>query len=124
MSCAQYINLTPHTINTQVTLQDGTIEYRAFPPSGNVARCKVGQEEVGVFGNIPIVRSTYGVVEGLPEPEPEAGHIYIVSTVVAQQCPDRADVVSPDTGPTAIRNDKGQVTAVIRFQSFFQGFNG
>lgn len=124
MSYAQYINLTPHTINTQVTFQDGTIEYRAFPPSGNVARCKPGYEEVGVFGGIPLVRSTFGPVEGLPEWEPEAGQIYIVSTVVAQQCPDRADVVSPDTGPTAIRNDKGQVTAVIRFQSFFQGFNG
>lgn len=116
----QFINLTPHTINTQVTLRDGTIEYRAFPASGQVARCTPGYEDVGVFGGVPVVRSTFGPVEGLPEPEPEAGIVYITSTIVAQQA-NRADVVSPDTGPSAIRNEKGQVVAVVRFQSFFQG---
>ena len=116
----QFVNLTPHAINTQVTNPDGSVEHRQFAPSGQVARCKPDQENIGIFGGVPVVRSVFGPVEGLPEPEPEAGLVFIVSTVVAQQCPHRADVVSPNTGPSAIRNDKGQVIAVTSFQSFFQ----
>ena len=46
--------------------------------------------------------------------EPKA--IYIVSSLVAQAVAGRNDVVAPDAGPTAIRNEQGQIVAVTRFQ--------
>ena len=64
-----------------------------------------GVESCTVSFNRPVL---YGEVEGLPEPQP--GVLYIVSMLVAQRVM-RADVVSPDSGPTAIR-ENGQIVAV------------
>lgn len=57
--------------------------------------------------------STYGSITGLPDPQ--AGQYYIVSMMVAQALPDRADLLVPGTGPAdeAIR-DNGQIVAVTR----------
>lgn len=38
--------------------------------------------------------------------------IYVVSALVASRCAGRPDVYSPDTGPTAIRDDEGRIVAV------------
>jgi hypothetical protein len=63
---------------------------------------------------IPIVRQHFGQIENLPEPTD--GVIYITSSLVAQAA-QRVDVVSPDTGPTAIR-ENGQIVAVRGLQAF------
>jgi len=106
------INLTPHAI--KVAAEDGSIVLE-IAASGSTARCAASSETVGEIDGTPVVRSAFGPVEGLPEPI--EGTVYIVSSMVAQQCAGREDVVAPDTGPTAIR-EKGQVVAVKRFQRF------
>lgn len=106
------INLTPH----EVVILVGGKPLR-LAPSGRVARLEVAESEAGVDG-IPVVRTQFGEITGLPDPEPET--FFVTSTIVAQAAArlGRRDVVAPDTGPTAIRNEKGQVIAVRRLQCF------
>lgn len=63
---------------------------------------------------VHVSATQFGQPQGVPEPEP--GVVFIVSTPMAQKLA-RADVLSPDTGPTAIR-EAGQVVAVRGLQSF------
>jgi len=111
MTWAILKNLTPHAIHVRTERGDYT-----FSPSGQVARVAVTQEVIGDVVGIPIVKSAFGEVEGLPEPQPDT--MYIVSTIVAQAVSGRADVVAPDTGATAIRGADGRIEAVVRFQKF------
>lgn len=107
----QVINLTPHAI--RVVDAEGQL-LMELPPSGVVARVETSAAEVGRIGDIPVLRTDFGAVTGVPAPE--EGVVYITSTLVAQAA-RRPDVVSPDTGPTAVR-ENGQVVAVRRFQTF------
>ena len=107
------VNLTSHVITV---VQNGkTLE---IPPSGKVARVDVRQTVVGHVNGIPIVKSEFGEIAGLPEPQP--GVIYICSTMVAQAAAKkmRIDVLAPDTGPTAVKDTRGNIVAVRRFQIF------
>jgi hypothetical protein len=106
----QIINLTPHPI----TIQPSGAPAVTIPVSGRIARLDSAQEiDAGVAG-VPVVTTRFGRVIGLPEPE--EGKVYIVSSIVAQHV-RRPDVLAPDTGPTAIRQD-GQIVAVTRLQRF------
>ncbi len=105
---SKIVNLTPHAI----TLIDGATTY-TFPPSGIVPRMASSTKEVEGFG-FPVVMTTFGEVEGLPPAE--EGTAFIVSTMLAKEA-KRPDLLAPDTGPTAIRQD-GQVVAVLGFQVF------
>ena len=129
------LNLTPHDII--VRMPDGD---RVIPESGQVARIKSQQVECLPVDGIPVVRTLPGIIEGLPAPavqchrcgaiaaahatdcvcgQPDFVPIWlIVSSMVAQACQERADVLAPDTGPTAIREKNGQIVAVTRLQSF------
>jgi len=106
------VNLTPHEI--KIVGEDGKTRL-VIPPSGSVARVKAEQTIVGFVNGIPVVRTTFGDVEGLPEPQPNT--LYIVSSLVAQACSSRDDVVAPDTSPQGVvRDEKGQIIGVRRFQ--------
>ena len=104
----QFVNLTPHSI--RVVLDGGELE---IPPSGTVARVAVKQKLVGNIDGIPLVRNEWGSIEGLPEPKD--GIVYIVSSLVLSRIRGRTDVVAPDTGPSAIRDNKGRITGIRRF---------
>lgn len=83
----QFINLTAHTI-TEVTTQT------VVPASGRIARVKASTTKVSNAGGIPIYRSTFGEIEGLPEPR--KGITYIVSALCLNAIPStRTDVVAP-----------------------------
>jgi len=104
------VNLTPHEI--VVRREDGS-ELR-IPPSGVVARVTATAEPVGTLAGVPVVSTRYGEIEDLPAPR--GGVQYIVSSLVRMAAPERADLVSPDTGPeSAIRDDDGRIVAVRRF---------
>ena len=109
------INLTPHPIVVRTNGVGITI-----PTSGQVARVTSRQElasEIDIYGiKIPVQRTIFGQVEGLPDPQPDT--IYIVSGLVMSALKGtRPDVVQPDTSPTgAIRNENGQIVAVCGFQ--------
>ncbi len=118
------LNLTPHAITLKCL--DGSEV--TFQPSGTVARVATiesvvgtrdvwshGQTECDEHGNsfgsrIEVVRRVLGEAEGLP---PE-GTDCLVSAMVLSAVHGRKGVYAPDSGPTAIRNEKGQVIAVTR----------
>jgi hypothetical protein len=93
------VNLTPHPVNLLV---DGAM---VEVSSTGLARCSVTIEELSQVAGIRIVRTLYGQVQGLPEPE--EGTIYIVSALVlAALAGSRDDVFAP---ADYIRNEAGQV---------------
>lgn len=110
------VNLTPHALTFMNDLHDVVAN---ILPSGMVARCTVRREEIAQVTivdtephqfidhdevKIPIHRTTFGAVEGLPEPQGDT--IYIVSTIVAQAVPDRQDVFIVDD---AVRDETGRI---------------
>jgi hypothetical protein len=108
------VNMTPH----EVTLvgEDGGVLLR-IPPSGQVARVR---EEVTVAGTVtvcpggpltpgvevPLVRRTWGPIEGLPEPQFRT--VFITSSLVAQAAwaMGRRDVAAPGE---LVRDPEGRV---------------
>ena len=99
---ATIVNMTPHSVN---------LGGHIVAPSGQVARVSTTYEEVGeVVPCLPIYRTVYGAVEGLPEPED--GTVYLVSGMVAAACPDRPDVFAPATGHPGVIRVAGQVASV------------
>jgi hypothetical protein len=101
------LNLTPHEI-TLITPRG----IFTFPPSGTVARVETLETVIGEcpITDAPIVRREKGMPVGLPE----AGCACLVSSMVLEACPGRAGVFAPDSGKTAIRNEKGHVVAVTQ----------
>lgn len=98
---ANFINLTPHEI--VILAEDNTV-LKAIAPSGTIARCSTCREEVGKIDGIPVNRTSFGVVSGLPGPEP--GTYYIVSALTAQAVPQRNDVLVTDD---AVRDQEGRI---------------
>lgn len=97
------VNLTPHALN--LISKDGAV---TIPPSGTVARVAVTRETIGAIEvdgvSIPINRTVYGAVEGLPDPAPDT--VYVVSALVAQAVTGREDVLFVDD---LVRDDQGRV---------------
>lgn len=83
------INLTPHSI--VIFLESGT---RTIPASGTVARAKTIREQIDCIDGIPVFRTSFGEVEGLPEPA--EGTMYIVSSLAAQGAKHRNDLYVTD----------------------------
>ena len=104
------INLTPHRVVVQSTThpEDGWI----FEPSGILPRLETVEVEAEDTWGIPTVSRKLGAVQNLPDPV--QGVKLIVSSMILSACPDRNDLVAPDTGETAIRNN-GRIEAVTRF---------
>jgi len=111
------VNLTPHAINIK-TYSGDVIEYK---PSGVIARVdflhyiRASKDVIDKFQFVPcdIVTRDRGQVINLPSPQENT--IYIVSSMVLDaMLHTRYDVFAPDTGDTAIRNEKGLVIAVTR----------
>ena len=101
------INLTPHPI--VLRLPDG--QDVTLPPSGTVARVTMLEDVVGTVSGVPVIRRRPGPVVGLPDTDQPV----IVSSMVLAALPAGAPgVYAPDTGPTAIRDDRGLVVAVTR----------
>ena len=72
----QLVNLTPHKIT--IINADGGVTHE-IAPSGVIARAASTVVDDGTVDGVPIVRTTFGQVEGLPEPSSET--MYIVSSL-------------------------------------------
>ncbi len=112
------INLTPHDLN--IFDESGQQILATIPASGQVARVQTKQtviDHITVDGiSISVVKTEFGYVEGLPEPQEDI--VYIVSSLVAQAV-NRPDVLAPDTGPqSAVRDEEGRIVGVRRFQKW------
>ena len=103
------LNLTPHAIVVRVAGEDIVI-----PPSGQVARVVVKIDQAGEFNlngkSVPVVSRQVGDVVGVPTD----GTPCIVSSMVLEQCKGMHNVFAPDTGSTAIRDEKGYIVAVTQ----------
>lgn len=100
------INVTPHSIT--ILAADRTV-LLTLPPSGQVARCAVTRAPVGAIEvagvTIPVSSTTFGALEGLPDPQ--EGVVYICSLVAHQAAvaAGRTDTVSPGE---LVRGEGGQ----------------
>src|SRR5690606_25377330 len=99
------VNLTPHEIRLLTQQPEGLF---FIPPSRQVARVAVRREDAGYIDAggvpIPLARTRYGEIEGLPDPQP--GTLYIVSSLVAAAARDRDDLLVPDD---LVRDDEGRI---------------
>lgn len=109
------INLTPHDFT--LCNSEGQV-IRVIPPTKPAARVTSTFAVVGEVAGIPITKTTFGAVENLPDSEAgseiaEPKVYYIVSLLVQQACPDRVDLLRPDTGPqNVVRDAAGQIVGV------------
>jgi len=99
------LNYTPHTVC--IIGDSGTTEFK----SCGVARVNVEQSQIGDINSIPLYKSSFGEVVGLPSPED--GTLYIVSAMVLNAT-DRTDVIAPNTSK-AIRDESGKIIGVNSF---------
>mgnify|MGYP000126720839 FL=1 len=90
------VNLTPHTLNIHTDKNVLNIE-----PSGDIARVSASTEYEGEVAGIPVYRTVYGEVQGLPDAI--EGTIFVVSGMTQAQT-NRADVYAPGE---LIRDNKG-----------------
>jgi len=119
-----WYNLTPHPITLVVSEIPPRTPHDIhrvlcviFPPYGKVARVAFDESKVDIVDGFTIHHSTpVKEIADLPNPMPNV--YYLVSALVREQLrsSNRNDVFSPDTGATAIRNDRGSVFAVRAFQ--------
>ena len=101
------INLTLHPVNVILDGQ-GPI---TILPSGVVPRCSAANTVIAPG----FTQSILGDVTGLPDKKD--GVLLIVGALIRTACPDRDDLIGPDTSPTgAVRNDAGQIVGVRGFQ--------
>ena len=103
------LNLTPHAI---VVLNTLTGEKDTFPPSGELARVDVKDFHSKVT-DLPyvIIEVSYGCVYGVPEAGTEK---FLVSAMVLDRLGPEYHgwAFSPDSGKSAVRNDKGYIEYV------------
>ena len=112
----KFVNLTPHAINV---LDEGGNVILSLPPSGEVARVDSRRTLVGRLGPVPVFKTVFGDVVGLPDPRPDT--VFVVSTLVlsalASKGVTRDDIVAPDTSPQgAVRDAEGRIIGVRGFQ--------
>ena len=105
------MNLTPHAL-TFISANNNMERY-IVEPSGIVARVAAHTENIGSITTddgfvIPLTTTVFGQVEGLPAPE--AGTVYVVSSLVAGRVPDRQDVMIPNE---SIRDDNGRIVGCL-----------
>jgi hypothetical protein len=101
----KFVNLIGHDITISGY---GTLSKADAP-----CRVETKQRIIGKVAGVPIAETHFDKIANLPDPED--GVYYIVSRVVMDFVPfDREDVFCVDTGPSAIRDENGQVSAVTQ----------
>jgi hypothetical protein len=104
----QPVNLTPHPLHVIVGETTHTILPTAPPARADVTREQIGTIDAGAF-HVPLFRTTFGAITGLPEPE--EGVVYLVSNIVAQAV-RRDDVLIVDD---MVRDGEGRILGCRAF---------
>lgn len=96
------VNLTPHEI--KIVLETGTISI----PSTGIARVESKTVPCGQVDGIPVTKTTFGKVEGLPAEEDGVSYIVsrIVATAALRENPGRMDLFVPGL---QVRDEAGNV---------------
>lgn len=101
----KFVNLNGH----EITISG----HGVLPKCDNPCFVETEQIILGKVVGIPIAKTNFVKIVNLPDPED--GVFYIVNRIVMNYLPsNRVDVFSVDTGPTAIRDENGQISAVTQ----------
>ena len=101
----KFVNLIGHDITIS--------GYGTLPKSDNPCYVKTKQRIIGKVAGIPIAETHFESIENLPEPD--EGVYYTVNKISLDFIPfTREDVFCVDTGPSAVRDENGQVVAVTQ----------
>lgn len=95
------VNLTPHEITVYDAAGESVLQ---VIPSSGMARAAQTREPLDDINGIPVSKTGYGAVEGLPDQRD--GVVYIVSVLTAQAAPDRKDLYIVDK---LVRDNTGQI---------------
>ena len=95
------VNLTPHEITVYDAAGESVLQ---VIPSSGMARAAQTREPLDRINGIPVSKTGYGAVEGLPDQRD--GVIYIVSVLTAQAAPNRKDLYIVDE---LVRDDTGRI---------------
>lgn len=108
-----FVNLTPHPVS--VFSADGKKLFELV--SSGVARLSQRDELVGEKESVPLIRSSFGAIEGLPASQ--EGVLFVLSAMMLEAAKGmgRLDVVAPATGPShgAVRDPQGRIVGVTKF---------
>lgn len=110
------INCTPHPISVWAEVEPNKMqEVVSIAPSGILPRMSIIETEHPNVHKFPfyLVKNETGKVEGMPEND-TGERIFIVSRMVFDAS-DRKDIICPDTGKTAIRDDDGKIIGITQF---------
>ena len=101
----KFVNLIGHDITIS--------GYGTLSKADNPCYVETEQVIIGKLSGIPIAKTEFKKLVNLPDPE--EGTYYIVSRLSMDYVPfDREDVFCVDTGPSAVRDENGQVLAVTQ----------
>jgi len=101
----KFVNLIGHDITIS--------GFGTLPRAERPCFVETKQRIIGKVAGIPIVETHFEKIVNLPDPED--GVYYIVSRVTMEYIPfNREDIFCVDTGPTAVRDENGQVIAVTQ----------
>ncbi len=101
----KFVNLIGHDITIS--------GYGTLPKADKPCRVDTQQVVIGKISGIPIVKTYFKGLDNLPDPE--EGTYFIVNRITMDYIPIfREDVFCVDTGPSAIRDENGQVVAVTQ----------
>jgi len=105
------VNLTPHDV---VIVDAAGMEVKRYLTAGQMVRVNTADVPLDNVDNVPVVRTEYTDVSGLPDLQPNT--VYLVSVLVAQALNgSRPDVYTPDTGPkSVVRDAQGHIIGVQR----------
>ncbi len=103
-----------------LTMHDVTVKFngetRIFPKSGMSVRCNIPMEDTTPINGVPTKIKQLDKVDTTLPPEQE-NVLLLVSSMVLDTCPERKDLVSPDTSKgMAIKDKHGKIIAVRGFQ--------
>ena len=101
----KFVNLIGHDITIS--------GYGTLPKADKPCHVKTNQMIIGKLANIPIAKTEFNSIVNLPEPE--EGTYFIVNRIAMDYIPFlREDIFCVDTGPSAVRDENGQVVAVTQ----------
>lgn len=113
------INLTPNAVTLQV--KPGTEV--VFSPSGKIARLTTSEKVVGHYetqvgvGSVPIIETRVVAQANIPDPASNVQFLVVPTVLDSLDSEYHGLAFTPDTGPTAIRNEAGQIVAVTRLRT-------
>jgi hypothetical protein len=110
----EIINYTPHTLNIFSADKTEIILQIPHAPDNQIPRVKEVANHAGEINEIPVISKKYLGTENLPESRENC--YLIVSLLVLQANPGRTDLICPDTGAGAVRDNAGNLLGVTNFQ--------